>query len=437
MISWLSIVIFVFVFICLLMMVVYLINIIKTSKYLKESRNIMEAVASQDDSQIEMAVILPCLREQNIIAGSIDYFCSMSLKHVKMHLIISCTKRELTSNQEYGFDCSSADVAREHIKKLKPNPNIDFFVYEANDLDKGDRATQMNEAMDEFLKEHPNIDIVAVFDADSRPDINTFEEVAFRHKKDRDCIFQQPENYLVSANELSKSKCSRLAVANALYQHQWTIINEIPMFLRHYKNNNSFLYMNGHGMFFPLHKYLSIRFPEYEVADGIHVGYRVWVMRYKLTPLALRGYTVAPNKVSKLPQQHKRWYGGAIRLGSAIKWGKKIGAKPKPLSIISGYFMQYRWAFTANLFLVNLALSIVDLCVYKSFIPLISLVSLLFVYSYIYSLISIKMEKRKNHISFFGYLLVPIAILFKSFGPDLYYLQKVFGRKVVYQKCER
>ena len=226
-------------------------------------------------------------------------------------------------------------------------------------------------------------------------------------------------------------------MANALYQHQWTIINEIPMFLKHEKNKKSFLYMNGHGMFFPLDKYLSIRFPEHEVADGIHIGYRVWVSQSKIKLLSTRGNTIAPSDIKKLPQQHKRWYGGAIRLSSAIKWGKNLGLKPSFISIISGYYMQYRWAFTANLFLIFFSMSIIDLCIYKSFIPIIVLSILLLVYSYLFSFISIIMEKGKYRLDFVGFILIPVAILFKSFGPDLYYLEKMTRKQISYKKCER
>lgn len=419
------------------MIVYYCLSLFRSARYFKAAKSINSFIKSQDDSIVEMAVILPCLREQNIISESIDYFCSMNLSHTHMHLIISCTKRELVSNEKYGFSISSAEVARNHISALGKLSNVDFFVYEAEDFNGGDRATQMNEAMDAFLSQGHKVDIVAVFDADSRPDKETFEEVAYRFKENPKCIYQQPENYLAFAESISKSKKSKIAVANALYQHVWTIINEIPMFERYSKKNDSFLYMNGHGMFFPLKQYLKLRFPEHEVTDGIHVGYRVWVSHSPLRPLLLQGYTEAPVEIKKLPQQHKRWFGGSIRLYYAIEWGKKRGTKPSFLSTVWGYWTQVRWCLTANVYLINFVLSMLSLLIYKEYAPLIFMLALLFSYSYLLSIISMSFSSNKYKISFWGFALIPFAVFAKSLGPDLFFIEKLFKRKIEYQKCER
>ena len=434
----LEVIVWFFIVICLAMLVHYAINIHISHKYLKGKKISSEIL----QEKVNMIVVLPCLREQNVIAGSIEYFYKMSTKNANIYLLIACTKRELETNKKYGFNTTSAEVAKEFIKSNKSKNGAQAFVYEAEDFEKGDRATQMNYAVDTFLSENPKIkiDIVAAFDADSRPSPETFDEVAVKFKKDSSVSYQQPDEYIGSAYRIWKNDRDLLAAANAVYQNEWTMISEIPMLVKYGKSNGKYpgyFYCNGHGEFFPLEGWKKVRFPEYEITDGIHIGYRLGMAGFPVEILDNYGNTDAPHSIKQLPKQHKRWFGGCMRLISCYKWCKQNGYKPKKSMVIAGIWSQFRWAFTANLYLICLYLSVVTAIVYSSYCSLIGMIFIFIIYFYVYGTISLYLSPIPTKVSFLVVLISPIAMFIKSIGPQIYLLEKIFKKKQVYEKVER
>ena len=433
--------VFVYTFcgISLLMIFHYLYNLSLTLTFLNNRKR--SNYSGRMEGKVNMIVILPCLREQNVIEGSIEYFSNLKPFNVNVYLLVACTNRELETNEKHGFKKTTAEIAKGFIKGYEFDESFVPLVYEADDPE-GDRATQMNYAVDTFLREHQdlNIDIVAAFDADSRPIKETFDEVAFKYRNNPNCSYQQPDMYLKSADDMKKDGSSYLAMANAIYQNEWTMLSEIPMLIKYGKSNGKYkgyFYCNGHGEFFPLPIWKKIRFPEHEITDGIHIGYRLGMSGYEVEILDSYGNTDAPHSVKALPKQHKRWFGGCNRLLSCYKWCKANGYKPKKTMVIAGLWSQARWAFTAPLFIVNLLISILSFAMFGDFVPLTILCSLFFVYCYVYSLVSLKIDPVKRKFPIVAYLLVPFAIFVKSIGPTIYNLEKIFRRKQVYEKVER
>lgn len=434
----LEIIVWLFVAVCTVMLIFYSVNIHLSRKYFSRREKTIDNI----ETKINMIVILPCLREQNVIAGSLDYFYRMSTNNVNLYVLVACTKRELSSNKSYGFEQSSAEIARDFIKQNVATNGACAYVYEANDFDRGDRATQMNYAVDSFLSEHPDIkiDIIAAFDADSRPTPETFDEVAAKFMKNPAVSYQQPDEYIGSAHSIWKNDKKLLASANAVYQNEWTMITEIPMLVKYGRSNGKYkgyFYCNGHGEFFPLTVWKKIRFPEHEITDGIHIGYRLGMAGFPVEILDNYGNTDAPHSIRQLPKQHKRWFGGCMRLLSCYKWCKENGYKPKKTMVISGLWSQFRWAFTANIYLICLAMSIVLAVLYHSFFPLYSMILIFVIYFYVLGTISLLLSPSKNKVGFLSVLMVPIAMYVKSIGPQIYIFEKIFRRKQVYEKVER
>ena len=434
----LEVVVWLFIIVCTVMLIHYAINISITYRYFKGKRTSSETLSEK----VNMIVVLPCLREQNVIAGTLEYFYEMSTKNANIYVLVACTKRELQTNKKYGFETTSAAVARHFIESNKAKNGSDTYVYEAEDFEGGDRATQMNYAVDMFLLEHPEIkiDIVAAFDADSRPSPETFDEVAIKFKKDPSVSYQQPDEYIGSAYSIWKNDRNILAAANAVYQNEWTMISEIPMLVKYGRRKGKYpgyFYCNGHGEFFPLEVWKKVRFPEYEITDGIHIGYRLGMAGFPVEILDNYGNTDAPHSVKQLPRQHKRWFGGCMRLFSCYKWCKQNGYKPKKSMVIAGLWSQFRWAFTANLYLLCLALSIILAVVFSSFGALLGMVCIFVTYFYIYGSISFYLSPVSTKVSVLALLVSPLAMFIKSIGPQIYLFEKIFRKKQVYEKVER
>ena len=438
----LSVLVYIFVGVSALMIIWYIMNLFLTAKYFKCSKKNREAVADNSGSQVNMLILLPCLREQNVITGSIDYFSKMSINNINLYIGVACTHREELTNDRFGFTQTTASIAREYIANTIFPDNVRVFVCEANDFNNGDRATQMNFAVDSFVESNPEIriDVIAAFDADSRPTSKTFEEVARKYRNNPNVSYQQPDVYIGSASDMKDDGSSILAMANAVYQNSWTMISEIPMLIRYGRKKGKYLgyfYCNGHGEFFPYEVFKKYRFPEYEITDGIQIGYRLGMSGAEVEILDNYGNTDAPHTVKALPKQHKRWYGGCMRLFSCYKWCKENNLKPKRTMVVSGLWSQFRWAFTAPLYCINLVLSILLAVLFKNYIPIVAMSALLVVYCYLFGGISLMVTPEKKDFHFGAFFLIPFAIFLKSIGPNIYFFEHLFKKKIVYEKVER
>lgn len=434
----LEIFVYLFISICLLMNVKYCVNMILTFKYFRGRRVWCERL----NKKINFIVLVPCLREQNIIVDTIKYFNNMSTVNSNIYLLIACTKREINTNSLFNHKYTSAMIARKFISSAKFNKNIKVYVYEADDFTNGDRASQMNYAVDKFLIEHHDIkiDVISAFDADSRPTLNTFDEVAIKFTQNNDTCYQQPDIYIQSANDINNNSRKYIASANAIYQNQWSMISEIPMLIKYSKSNGNYkwyMYFNGHGEFIPFKIWKNIRFPEQEITDGIHIGYRLAMSGQRVSILDNYCITDAPHNVRSLPKQHKRWYGGCMRIMSCYRWCKSNGLKTKKTMILATYWSQFRWAFTAGLFILNFLLSIVLCIIFKEMIALIMVIFCLVFYCYILCFASCAISPVRAKVNLLTFLLVPIAMLIKSIGPNIYLIERIFHRKQIYEKVER
>lgn len=435
---WITeIIIISFILISIIMDIHYIINIAKTQKYLKT--NIRDFELSR---KISMIIVIPVLREQNIICDTIDYFGNMLYDdNLEVKLLIAGTQREKNTLSDFGFKKTTKEVADNHILNRTFCHNFSVFSYEADDLLLGDRATQINFAVDNYLKDGNTFDIVGVFDADSRPTLSTLMEVGYRYSVDNMCSYQQPAFFLDTANRMCKNKENPILVANALYQNTWSIISEIPMWLKYdkgYGESVNNFYCIGHGEFFPYSINKKYRFPEHEVTDGIQIGYRLGMAGEKVAILNNYCNDDVPHDFRTLINQHRRWFGGCMRLREAYDWCcKSNNGKAKKANVFLGLWSQFRWAYTAPIYLVILVASLMISILYGKYIFLYLMFALLIAYCYLLPLISIKITPIESEIKWYHILTLPIAIGVKSLGPNYYIINNITGRKNIYGKVER
>lgn len=241
-------------------------------------------------------IIIPVLREQNIIADTLNYYLDMyqkSLENISFQMVIVGTikeKFEKETNKKrlsdilrlcsigvsksrlkheflgvltdktidhllsygttitydvisgtYISQSTSGDVVqhwiRQNSSRLKRLEKFNVIYIECPD-ENGNRTSQINYAY-EYLKGHirhiEQNDIIGIYDADSRPEMSIISNVFSCFTNDIRCG-QQPLHYLDAANRLALENRSPIVVANALYQTTWTVIKEIPNFLSYAKH---------------------------------------------------------------------------------------------------------------------------------------------------------------------------------------------------------
>ena len=335
----------------ILRLVLYFYHLIMVNKFLKEE---VEFNGIADEKNI--IILIPVLREQNVIINTIKHFLKMKLHNINLHLIIAGTKRERKN-----IEISTVDIVQEWINEcgqdLPDNIHVDYC--EADD-EVGDRATQLNFAINYAFNKMKisRIDCIGVYDADSLPSESTLQEVMYNFSAEADlCACQQPVHFSMAANKMAINKENPILIANALYQSTWTAISELPMWLKYYKHDGKklskrHLYLIGHGEFLTQSIYDEFHFPEYEVTDGIQLGYRLGMSNKKVKPLHEFCNDDVPHKVSALIKQHMRWFGGCMNFKSSYMWCRDQFKTNAVIQVIDGLWSQARWAWTVWIYLL-------------------------------------------------------------------------------------
>lgn len=415
----------------------YVKSLVNTHKYIKQAKLRSQPKISR---RVSLLILIPVLREQNIIAETINYFRQLDLKNIQLHLCIAGTKREYNSLEIYGFKKSTRQVVEETCEKLKTNAKFTVDFFEAEDFDNGDRATQLNYAAECAMEKYKDIDVVGVYDADSRPTPDTLMEVAEKFLINANVSYQQPAFFLETANKMTRNGENPILIANALYQNTWSVISEIPMWIDYARSKGlgkGNFYCIGHGEFFPKKIYEAYKFPEHEVTDGIQIGYRLSMSGQKVEILSNYCNDDVPHQLTTLIKQHKRWFGGCMRLRQAYNWCRNNCREHKFTPVISGYWSQFYWAFAANIFLFNTLISILYVFIGGTANLMILMITTGIIYCYILPALATYLTPIKCRVSKLAFVTLPLAIFIKGIGPNLYILNYLLKHENKYEKVER
>ena len=392
-----------------------------------------------------MLIIIPALREQKIIEKTLEHFKKLKIENIVIYIAIAGTNRE----RKIKDALSTKETVLEWIDNYESSSfrkeNLHYYFFEADDQN-GDRATQLNFAVDEFKRTTKVIpSVIGIYDADSLPNTDTLIHVVNSYHQDANLTAcQQPVHFVDVSNEMAKGKANPILVANAMYQSTWTIIRELPRWLHYYKHCLSSdklykrnIYLIGHGQFLTYKDYDKFKFPEHEVTDGIQLGYRMAMSKKSITPLPIFCSDDAPRDLKQLIQQHKRWFGGCMRLKKAYYWSKENFGTKAIYQLLDGLWSQFSWAWASLLSIIAVILSFF-------YHPQLSGIILILVCIYCYAipLLAHQILPTKLKVRFIDWLCLPLAIAIKGIGPNKYFIETaiysiLFKKAVSYKKVER
>lgn len=419
-------------FVALVKLLRYFLNIITVRSYLnRRNDNIVSRPCS-------MLILIPVIREQSVICNTLSHFLSMNVKYLDIYIAIAGTTRE-TKRENI---LSTREVVEKWISEqsLEGGNIKDIFFCEADEL-KGDRATQLNSAVAYFEEKYPakKLDYIGVYDADSLPSVETLQEVSRIFSQNENIVAcQQPAHFIKAANRMASEGKNPILVANALYQTTWTVIRELPSWIKYAKTGkeelfNENVYLIGHGEFLRFETYQKFKFPEFEVTDGIQLGYRLGMSNKKISPLKEFCNDDVPQEICQLINQHKRWFGGCMNLYGAYKWSHEHFKTRAVAQLLDGYWSQMCWAWASLTMIISLLLSVV----YENTILASILVGVIMVYSYIIPVIAHFILPDKVNVRMRDWFVLPLAIALKGIGPNWFILEKLLRGNVVFKKVER
>lgn len=384
-------------------------------------------------------VLLPALREQKIVNETIDWFKKIKYKGQIKYIVITTEKEEYENKVNNIKEITTSQLVDNKLAKIKD----ERFMHIHYPKTQGNKSSQMNYAVDEILKIEKDIEniYISVFDFDSRPDVNTFNELnkVAQLRNNPDAINQVPlcfKNY----EEFSKDKSKALLL---LYTFQHTIrscaIEKMKLLVSSLTNMKVPQYCMGACMHIKLKSLIeNDKFPIF--VDDLTLGYRLSIKNGNFAYLPTYNYTLIPNKVYDYVNSAVLIFKGISTYISEIKKAKGRNLWGRIKMFIAGTGNIVVFTIIPYVIIFYYLYSIVTLQFPLLFWLLLSIPYLWSIASYI----NLKYEGFKNDnkiISFLTFLISPIWFVFRPFGFFVYLkrliVSKVFKTDIKYKKTER
>ncbi|TMR08172.1 hypothetical protein ETD86_48930 [Nonomuraea turkmeniaca] len=169
---------------------------------------------------------------------------------------------------------------------------------------------------------------VGVYNADSRPEASTFDELRARIHAEPDVrLFQQLVEYVVPG----RGDAGLVAEGNAVLQTWWTLSHYVSRNAR--GRSGSTMWSRtapystfGHGEFARLDFLDDIGgFPDFAYADGLLLG---WICRLMAEPIGLltsRDIAEVPGSAGDLLLQQTAWLRGLLNFDATVRWCRSRG----------------------------------------------------------------------------------------------------------------
>lgn len=259
-------------------------------------------------------IIIPVLNEGKIIKDTIKYFLDLLKPFNNSKLIIVTTKKELFNN-----DCSAENTINilksvNHDKLIKINyPGVN-----------GKMAHQLNFAIDYLFKNNIiNNQLIGIYNADSRPEEETFSWIATNFNSS-DRVFQQYGNYFNNLDGISKKYffSKSILFSSSIWQNRWSIGFEIFNNLKQisFLNNKKYPllypinYCIGHGLFFTKDVFLNVGgFSENTHNEDAIFGLELCYKKEYIKPIPYFDYADSPDSLKSLFFQKASWFFGPFQ----------------------------------------------------------------------------------------------------------------------------
>ena len=152
-------------------------------------------------------VLLPALREQKIVAETIFWFKNIKYNGTIKYIIITTEKEEYENKKNKVKEETTSQLVEKKLSEIKDSRFMHLHYPKTN----GNKSSQMNYAVDEILKTEEDLEntYISVFDFDSKPEKNTFNDLnkVAKLRNNPDVINQVPlcfKNYEKFSQDKSK-----------------------------------------------------------------------------------------------------------------------------------------------------------------------------------------------------------------------------------------
>jgi len=397
-----------------------LIGLFQTKKFIfREQKQNLDLDLSFN--KVELNILIPIFQEEKIILDTFNYFekilNELNLKNY-VKLIFVSTDREAI------FQKNRTVKKLQEILKT-PHQNIEIINYPNKD---GNKAKQLNFAIKKLNSEsEKNNKYFAIFDADSKPQIQAFRYFFNALTKNHDLIFQMPTLFVQNIDEVSYSN-----KANAIFQTRRVLAFEIPTWL----NKKNLNYLVGHGLFLnsKIFEKYNIYFNEKTITEDLIFGYETNLRNIYPRIIPFFDIATVPKSIFLNIKQTARWFSGDLFFLKNINHNFN-------LKIFFRYFHIFEWIFGSILIIIISVFALFT----KNLLLILLILLILFLYLIILHIFALKFiqffyeNKKINFIKMIYGLIVKSST--NSFGPVYGIFREFLSilkiKKYFFEKTER
>lgn len=402
--------------------------------YFLEKKYVKKIENTKIKKYVDIYVLLPAFKEQKIVDNTVEWFKKIKYKGNIKFLIITTEKEEKEYKDKKINKLTTSQVVENKLKQINDSRFFHYHYPKAN----GNKSSQMNYALKKIKGECNDDTYISVFDFDSQPELNTFENLnrVYISENKPDVINQVPLN-IKNFEEISAKSIIMMIYA---FQHlvRSIAIEKLKLLICSLTRLKISQYCMGACMHI---KYKVLEennyFPIF--VDDLTLGYRLSIKGYRFALLPSLNLSLIPNNI-------KGYIGSATLIFKGICtylneiFTIKGNVYGKIKMFIFGTFNLIEFAIVPFIFILGYIYSLINLKL--TFITLIMiLIPILWSISSYIVVRHYKMKCKSKLKFIVSIILSPIWFIFRPLGFIMYFIKKIVSiitkRNIEYKKTER
>lgn len=397
---------------------------IRTKIFLNKAMKKKRSIKQINKKSKNIIIAIPVLREQNCIENTIKYFNAITKD---IPIILITTQKEIKENLTN--EKTTQDMIKEKI--ITKYKNVYWIDYPYTEGYMSDQLNYMLENLENIFNRKIDLDktYLALYNADSRPNKNTFEEI--KQKIENNDVVQQ-YSYCMQNYEKIKGIPKGFSIYQSNFELKTGLINSF------FKSKILYTHVVGHGLIInmKLLKELGNFNTEFWCED-IYLGLQLKCNNIKITPLLTLENMETPDKFSKIVKQNSVWFKTTSQFWKIYKDIVKRKQVKNKINGLLGVANEFRCAINWISFPILLLVSIIIPIIIKNYALLLSIIVSYVLYIIVNTICTIniinKLDDKKYRITLKLIINVLIATTISNIGP-LYSI--IFNKKEKY-KTER
>lgn len=382
-----------------------LYHLIKTIIFINKTHiNVTNSI----NKNTKIIILIPCLEEQKIIKDTVKHFDKIINNNPNISINLITTEKEIKKDNN--------DTTYEYIKKniIGKYNNINLIHYPYKE---GYMADQLNYAIKEIDSNktiNKDNTYICVYNADSYPNKNTFNEVLNQINTHNNPLILQQYSY----SFLNIDSLNIILKGFAIYQSNF----ELKMgLLNSYFDNKLHKHILGHGLFVRLDYINKINgFNTKYWCEDIYLSMYLEQENTKIIPLLTLENMETANNISNLTKQNAVWFNTSSKCISIYKEIKK-STKKTTISGIIGLINEISSFINWLFFPILLLFIIISSILINSYNLMIITIFNYLIYIYIYYITTIKiinhLDNKQYKFNIKIYLGTIIATFISNIGP--------------------